>query len=292
MFLKPGTSSYSFREDHLAYTRVREAYANKEKIIIKTLAEHSISRDKLRIYLRAFKTEKKVELWAKNSTDSVFVLIKEFPICEISGSIGPKRRSRDLQVPEGFYYISDLNPYSKYYLSMQINYPNASDSIRGVRGHLGNLIFIHGGCESSGCIAMTDERIKELFVYCIEAYNSGQDEIEITIFPAKLSDSVYSGLISRYSKDKDNTSLWSDLKKSYDLFERYKSPPTVKFLSNGKHEVTKPMDIIIRNQQLADSLMIRCNPKPLQVRVPLALPSKDHPEHNLVSSRLAGAVAY
>ena len=233
-FEKPAPS---FREKQMNYTRVREAYAGHEKTVVKTLAVHSISRDSLRIYLRAFKTEKVVEVWAKNISDPTFVLVKKFPICEISGYIGPKRRYGDLQVPEGFYHISGLNPYSKYYLSMEINYPNASDSIRGVRGHLGNLIFIHGACESSGCIAITNEKISELYVYCIEAYNSGQEKIELTIFPSKLSDSTYSVLKTGYAKDKDKISLWADLKKSYDIFEKSKVPPVVKFLPNGKHEV-------------------------------------------------------
>jgi len=209
----------------------------KEKIVNKKLAEHSISHDSIRIYLRAFKTEKKVELWAKNLSDSVFVLVMEFPICEISGYLDSKRRSHDLQVPEGFYRISDLNPYSKYFLSMEINYPNASDSIRGVRGRLGNEIYIHGDCISSGCLAMTDDRIKELFVYCVEAFNSGQDEIGITIFPTKLNDKKYAELTTRYSKDKDKISLWADLKKSYDLFDSTKVQPTIKFLKDGRHEV-------------------------------------------------------
>jgi murein L,D-transpeptidase YafK len=237
LLLNSGMVSYSFREEHMVYTRVREAYADKEKILLKTLDENSISRDSLRIYLRAFKTEKKIELWAKNISDSAFVLIREFSICDISGDVGPKRRYHDLQVPEGFYHISDLNPYSKYYLSMQINYPNASDSIWGVHGHLGSLIFIHGECISSGCIAIANDKIKELFVYCIEAYNSGQEKIDFTIFPARLNESIYSGLKSRYSKDKDKMSLWADLKKSYDLFDQRKVPPTVKFLPDGTHDV-------------------------------------------------------
>ena len=236
-FLNSGTPPRTFRENQTKYTRVREAYTHKEKTVTKTLAEHGISRDSMQLYLRAFKTEKKIEVWAKNTCDSVFILVKEFPICEISGTIGPKRRSHDLQVPEGFYRINELNPYSKYYLSMRINYPNASDSIRGVRGHLGNLIYIHGNCESSGCIAITDEKIKELFIYCIEAYNSGQKDIYITIFPAKLDDKTYTRLTTGYSKNKDKISLWTDLKKSYDLFNRTKVPPTVRFLPDGTHEV-------------------------------------------------------
>jgi len=235
--LNSGTPPGTFRESQLKYTRVKEAFASKEKAVIKTLTEHGISRDSLQIYLRAFKTEKKVEVWGKNICDTAFTLIKEFPICEISGEIGPKRRSQDLQVPEGFYRINELNPYSKYYLSMKINYPNASDSIRGVKGRLGNLIYIHGGCESSGCISIADDKIKELFVYCIEAYNAGQKEINIAIYPARLDDKTYARLTTGYSKNKDKISLWADLKKSYDLFNQKKVPPTVKYNTDGTHEV-------------------------------------------------------
>jgi murein L,D-transpeptidase YafK len=237
MFLNFENPTRTFRQEQMRYTRIREAYASKEKLVKKTLADHSISSDSLRIYFRAFKTEKVVEMWAQNVCDTSLVLIKKFPICEISGEIGPKRRVRDLQVPEGFYHITNLNPYSKYYLSMQINYPNASDSIRGLRGHLGNLIFIHGGCESSGCLSMTDDKIKELFIYCIEAFNSGQKEIQMTIYPAYLTDATYKRLTTAYRKNKDYTSLWGDLKKSYDLFEKTKVAPTVSFLPDGTHEV-------------------------------------------------------
>jgi murein L,D-transpeptidase YafK len=227
----------TYREKQLNNTRVREAYSDKEKMVAKNLAAHSLSRDSLRIYLRALKTEKKIEVWAKNVCDAAFILVRELPICELSGDVGPKRRSHDLQVPEGFYHIDGLNPYSKYYLSMKVNYPNASDSIRGRKGRLGSQIFIHGACISSGCLAITNDRIKELFVYCIEAYNSGQEEIGITIFPARMDDSTYAWLNTRYSKYKDCISLWADLKKSWDLFEKYRIPPAVKFLPDGTHEI-------------------------------------------------------
>jgi len=226
-----------FTNEPLSYTRVRQAYSAKEKIVNKTLENHFICRNEMQIYLRAFKTEKIMEVWAKNSSDSLFVKIKEFPICEISGSVGPKRRSGDLQSPEGFYHISDLNPYSKYYLSMEINYPNASDSIRGVRGHLGNEIYIHGDCLSSGCLAMTDEQIKELFIYCVEAYKSGQKQIDITIYPSRMNEKKYSELTRQYGKNKDKISLWSDLKKSYDLFDSTRVEPTVIFLPDGTHQI-------------------------------------------------------
>lgn len=237
LFLNIEKESGSFRKEQMNFTRVREAYVAKEKLVAKNLSDNHISRDSVRIYLQAFKSEKKLEVWAKNICDTAYLMIKEIPICEMSGDLGPKRRVRDLQVPEGFYYISDLNPYSKYYLSMQINYPNASDSIRGYRKALGNYIFIHGDCISSGCIAINDEHIKELFVYCIEAYNAGQKQIDMAIYPARLTDAKLKELSHVYRDDADAVSLWADLKKSYDYFNSKKNPPTVRFLPDGTHEI-------------------------------------------------------
>lgn len=227
----------SFRDRQKGFTRVREAYVAKEKGMVKLLGEHGLNRDSLRIYLRAFKAEKVVELWGRNLSDTTFVLLKSYPICEMSGETGPKRRVRDLQVPEGFYHITQLNPFSKYHLSMQINYPNASDSVRGVKGLLGSLIFIHGGCESSGCLAMTDDRIKELYLYCVEAYHGGQQRIEMTIYPARLDEDTYARLVKAYAKNRDYCSLWADLKRAYDLFEAHRVPPRVRFLSDGAHQL-------------------------------------------------------
>src|SRR5665648_1062034 len=83
LLMDPGMTMNSFRARQMNYTRVREAYIAKEKIVDKTLTARSISHNNLRIYLRAFKTEKKIELWAKNTSDSVFVQIKEFSICDL-----------------------------------------------------------------------------------------------------------------------------------------------------------------------------------------------------------------
>jgi len=81
-----------FKKDQLRYSRVREAYSEKEKNMLKLLNENSININELRIYLRAFKEEKKIELWAKNSFDKKYKLIKEYKICRISGDLGPKRK--------------------------------------------------------------------------------------------------------------------------------------------------------------------------------------------------------
>jgi murein L,D-transpeptidase YafK len=232
-------SNASFKDEQRRYPRVRKAYTDKDSIV-KNLSERNfIDIKNLNIYLRVFKLEKKIELWAKNKTDNSYKMIKEYDICSTSGRLGPKRKRGDLQIPEGFYHISGFNPYSNFYLSLRINYPNKSDKILGVKGKLGGDIFIHGDCVTIGCIPITDDKIKELYILCVEAKNNGQTKIPVTIYPTKLTDNNYSALKTRYQLDSDKLGLWADLKQGYDYFEETKRSPNVLFLDNGRHIINK-----------------------------------------------------
>jgi murein L,D-transpeptidase YafK len=230
-------SASSFKDEQKKFSRVRQAYKDKESVVLGMLAQNSIDKDKLRIYLRAFKQEKEIELWAKNSSGQTYQLIKRYDVCRTSGSLGPKRKQGDLQIPEGFYHINRFNPYSNFYLSLGLNYPNRSDKILGVKGDLGGDIFIHGSCVTIGCLPITDDEIKELYLFCIEARNSGQDRIPVTVFPAELTDSKFSELKKKYRSDSDKVGLWSDLKKGFDIFNETKRLPFISFLSTGRHTV-------------------------------------------------------
>jgi murein L,D-transpeptidase YafK len=227
----------SFKKDQLRYSRVRTAYAEKEADVLSLLAAQQIETQSLEIYLRSFKEEMELEVWAKNTGDKSFKLLKTFEICESSGNIGPKRKQGDYQVPEGFYHIDRFNPVSNFYLSLGINYPNKSDRILGNSAKLGGDIFIHGSCVTIGCIPITDEQIKQLYVLCVEAKNAGQTTIPVTIFPAKLSNVTYKKLLDEYSYDSDKVGLWTDLKKGYDHFNEHKTLPNIHFLSNGRHSI-------------------------------------------------------
>lgn len=232
-------SSGSFKDDQKKYPRVRQAYADKEPAVKDLLQTHEIKINELRVYLRAFKVEKKIELWAKNNSAEAYQFIKEYSICRTSGEIGPKRKEGDLQIPEGFYHIDRFNPSSNFHLSLGINYPNLSDKIMGVKGSMGGDIFIHGACVTIGCLPITDDQIKELYIFCVEARDNGQEKIPVTIFPSKLTNAQYSVLKTTYSTDSDKTELWADLKAGYDFFNENKKVPKVKFLSNGRHQLTK-----------------------------------------------------
>jgi murein L,D-transpeptidase YafK len=207
-----------FKKDQLRYPRVRVAYEDKEESMLKLLENQGIERSTLSVYLRAFKSEKEIELWGRDEASRSFKLIRTYEVCAISGKIGPKRKQGDLQIPEGFYHIDRFNPYSNYYLSLGINYPNNSDRILGTYSNLGGDIFIHGNCVTIGCLPITDEQIKELYIFCVEARSNDQEKIPVTIFPSRLEDAEFEKLKNTYANDKDKLGLWEDLKKGYDIF--------------------------------------------------------------------------
>jgi hypothetical protein len=134
------------------------------------------------IVLIAFKDEKKLELWARDS--GPFKMIRHYGIQAASGMRGPKLKQGDRQVPEGIYHISRLNPNSNYHLSMKVDYPNQFDRDHAVddgRTDLGGDIFIHGKAVSAGCLAMGDAAIEELFVLSAHV---GTDNIRVIIAPS------------------------------------------------------------------------------------------------------------
>lgn len=117
------------------------------------------------LYLVAFKEERLLEVYGKKNSEWQF--IKAYPFTAFSGSLGPKLKEGDGQIPEGIYRVEYLNPNSSYYLSMKIDYPNAFDEAKAKtegRTNLGSDIFIHGKAVTVGCIPVGDEAVEELFV--------------------------------------------------------------------------------------------------------------------------------
>ncbi len=229
-------NAQAFKAEQVRYSRVKTAYDEKEASIKEKLKSNNIRISELEILLRYYKSEKELQLWGKNKSDNSFILLKTFKACSSSGKIGPKRKQGDLQTPEGFYFVDRFNPSSNYYLSLGINYPNYSDKILGVKSNLGGDIFIHGKCVTIGCIPITDDLIKELYVYCVEAKNNN-NKINVVIFPAKLTATNYTELINLYNGDNDKINLWKDLKIEYDYFETNKKLSKIQFLSTGRHKI-------------------------------------------------------
>ena len=89
--------------------------------------------------------------------------------------------------------------------------------------------MIHGSCVNIGCLPMTDEKIKELYVLCLEAKNRNRI-VKVDMFPAKITTENIKFLEANYSKDK--LTFWNSLKPAYDYFEKNHS--TRKVLTDAK----------------------------------------------------------
>lgn len=222
-----------FKTEQLKHQRVKAAYTEKEETVNGWLKAKSITKP--HIFIRAFKEEGTLEVWAKNVEAVEFVQIHSFSICAKSGDLGPKRKQGDRQVPEGFYHIDRFNPWSSYHLSLGINYPNASDRILGNKSRLGGDIFIHGSCVTIGCLPITDDKIKELYILCVEAKNNGQKKIPVHVFPERLSDAIMIKLRESHKEHKELLAFWSNLQVGYKYFEVHHKLPSITVDNTGKY---------------------------------------------------------
>ena len=174
--------------------RVERAKRETDARTKRLFAEKNLPFPPRKILLLAFKKEKILELWCQQGDRIHFTSVRSYPFCRSSGVIGPKRRQGDLQIPEGIYHIDRFNPWSNFYLSLGINYPNPSDRQRGNPEDPGGDIFIHGACVTIGCIPITTPKIKELYWIAELARRSGQRRIPVLIFPARMDDTNWAEL--------------------------------------------------------------------------------------------------
>jgi murein L,D-transpeptidase YafK len=214
----------SFRELQWKYPRVRTASKEKDEVLKKRFEEKAVTYPPRAILLRAFKQEGILDLWAAGASGKPYVLVHEYRICASSGSLGPKRRFGDEQVPEGFYELDWFNPQSNFFLSLHINYPNASDRILGSHQNPGGDIFLHGDCASIGCIPITDDGIKEVYWLSVLVHDQNQQHLPIEIYPARLTDEGLKSLAATHANQALLIAFWSNLKQGYDFFEKNHRP--------------------------------------------------------------------
>ena len=196
--------------------KTKIAYLEKEEFLKNAFKDRGWGWN-FRIFFRAFKAEKELEVWIFQGNK--FELFKKYPICKISGDLGRKLKEGDKQVPEGIYRINRFNPKSSYYLSLGLDYPNETDRIVADTEHPGGDIFIHGDCVSVGCMAMTDDKIKEIYLLANEARKNGQSDMMVHVFPFRMTDEN----LAKYGRNYPQwIPFWQSLKKHYDIFEQNK----------------------------------------------------------------------
>lgn len=162
--------------------------------------------------IRLFKQENTVEVW-KQVADGSFQLFKSYEICAWSGELGPKFKEGDRQSPEGFYTVTPglMNPKSSYYLSFNTGFPNKFDR---AWGRTGTDLMIHGDCSSSGCYAMTDQQIAEIYALGREAFRGGQRSFSLQLYPFRMS---VENMVKH--RNSPHIAFWWNIKRGYDAFE-------------------------------------------------------------------------
>jgi len=172
------------------------------------------------MFIRVFKDTREMEIWLRPHNSWTFRRFRTYP-AHFSGFLGPKLLEGDQQTPEGFYSVTEkaLNPNSVFHLSFNIGYPNAYDQLQR---RTGSFIMVHGGEASIGCFAMTDAVIEDIYVMAEAAFDHGQRNISMHIFPFRMTPERL---------EQESTSgwvdFWSNLAEGYAAFEKTHVPPLV-----------------------------------------------------------------
>jgi murein L,D-transpeptidase YafK len=170
--------------------------------------------------IRVFKSSSELEVWMR--TGDRYELFATYPICNWSGTLGPKMNEGDKQSPEGVYTVTSrqLHLIGRHPRSLNLGFPNALDR---QMSRTGSYILIHGGCGSVGCFAMTNPVIEEVFSLASAALNKGsQDAVQVHVFPFRMTEER----LKAYSLN-EWYDFWRNLKDVSDSFERTHQPPRV-----------------------------------------------------------------
>ena len=238
MAISPAAELYSQSPEELrqAEARINRIRQCKIELIQENFNTTGLSYPPKCIFILIFKLEGLVELWATDDDNSKFKLFTVYPITASSGTLGPKRKQGDLQIPEGFYHIDRFNPWSSFHLSLGINYPNKSDRILKTGADPGGDIFIHGSSVTIGCIPIGNSAIEELYITALDVKTGGQRKIPVHIFPYRMNELANIETLQVVSQGKPKlTEFWQNLREGYDIFQRSKKLPEFRIDDDGKY---------------------------------------------------------
>jgi murein L,D-transpeptidase YafK len=212
-------------------------YSRTEDSIKSEFKKQNLTWPPAAMYIRSFKYDRQLEVWVKGTLEEPYKLFKIYKVCMQSGTMGPKRMEGDYQVPEGFYYINEFNPNSNYYLSLGLNYPNASDRILSDSLRPGGAIYIHGNCVSTGCIPIRDMPVEELFVIAANVKLQGlQEFIPVHVFPVRYNNRKSLEYLNTQIKESPYLQSFNkNIRQAFDYFESKKQLPVVMVNRKGEY---------------------------------------------------------
>jgi murein L,D-transpeptidase YafK len=232
-------------EAQFAHERVAAAYATHWHRAMQLLTAKNLSPQNLDLLMVAYKQEAVLELWGRQGNDQPYQLLKSYPFCTNSGQLGPKRCEGDRQIPEGFYQISAFNPKSRFHLSLRVSYPNPSDLKHACPNKPGSDIMVHGGCSSIGCIAITDDLIKEVYLLALYAQTQ-KSKLNLYIFPSRFDEAfmqnqqvIAQSLSTDWISSEALIAFWQTLKTAHDQFSANHLPIIYRVNAKGDYEITQ-----------------------------------------------------
>jgi len=172
------------------------------------------------ILIRIYKQESELEVWKRDRSGN-YALLKIYPICRWSGKLGPKKLEGDRQAPEGFYSVTPalMNPRSQFFLSFNLGFPN---KLEQALGYEGTALMVHGVCSSSGCFAITNDGVAEIYAMGREAFVGGQAAFQVQSLPFRMTAQNLA-----HHRDDPNMAFWLNLKQGTDQFDVTRKPPAV-----------------------------------------------------------------
>jgi murein L,D-transpeptidase YafK len=120
-----------------------------------------------------------------------------------------------------------MNSDSRFHLAFNIGYPNELDR---ANHRTGSAIMVHGDRKSIGCLAMTDEKIEEIYTLCAAAHAAGQSFFCVHLFPFRMTAERMEMAAKSF-----NFAFWQDLKEGHDLFEKERIPPRILVVDGRYH---------------------------------------------------------
>ncbi len=216
----PALFAFADAETLPASPRSDAAYAAQKPVLEAALEAKGLALGSP-VYLRITKQPAELTAFVKGQ-DGEFKAFRSWPVCSVSGVLGPKLREGDGQAPEGFYAVSpaQMNPASSYHLSFNLGYPNAFDR---ANGRTGSFLMVHGSCVSIGCFAMTDAGIEEIWTLMQAAFEAGQASVPVHIFPFPMTAAKLAAEAGHANAD-----FWASLAPAWSQFEDTAQVPRVK----------------------------------------------------------------
>jgi murein L,D-transpeptidase YafK len=216
-----------FRDAQRRVPRYREAEARQLEAVRAEFVAAGAAWPPAGLYLRAFKRDGIVELWGRAVRGVRYVPVRRFEICMASGTLGPKVREGDGQVPEGLYEVAAFNPRSRYHLALKVSYPDAADRRRAAALGVppGGDIMVHGSCVTIGCLPLRDGPMEALYVAAVTARDAGAGTVPVHIHPCRYEDPACQAALRAHPASEALSDHWTRLAAADAQFVATGRPP-------------------------------------------------------------------